>query len=329
MEKDLVSIILPIYNVEKYLEEAVKSAVFQTYPKKEIILVDDGSPDGSPKLCDNLAEKYGNITVVHKKNGGLSDARNAGIKVANGEFLYFFDSDDVIHPQLIEFLVEAIKHSECDFSECCYSTIKDYSEAFFDIQTMTPVIEENLYDYFKSLALWQYNIPMVWTKLFKAETFKKLKFEKGKIHEDEILLTSLLKTLKRVNTITNRLYFYRTREGSIMAKPYSEKRLIVYDCFKERYDTLKKKDPCLAKNQLIYTINTFLLAIKEMKTTDTKESVKFIKEITKKLKSLYKEMLNLEIDSFYINQIKLAFENPKDFFENFNIDFKLSEFCFK
>ena len=102
LDKPLVSVIIPIYKVEKYLRASIDSALNQTYENIEIILVDDGSPDACPQICDDYAEKYDNIKVIHKKNGGLSDARNHGIEASSGEYLYFLDSDDTIDSRAVE-----------------------------------------------------------------------------------------------------------------------------------------------------------------------------------------------------------------------------------
>ena len=329
MEKGLVSIIVPIYNVEKYLEEAVKSAVFQTYEKKEIILVDDGSPDNCPKLCDEFAKKYKNVTVVHKKNGGLSDARNAGIEVANGEYLYFFDSDDVIHPQMIEFLVEAYKDCDCDYIECGYKEIGEDESPTHDIQTIENGEIVGIKTLYKNLLSdWSKNVPMVWTKLYKAETFKNLKFEKGKIHEDEILISELFATLNKVKKIPNKLYCYRIREGSIMTKPYSEKRTVIFDCLKRRYEVLKTRDNCLAKNTLVFMANMFYQAIQNIKLPTTENKVELLNLILEKIKPLQNEILKAKIPSYFKKGIKIAFKSPQDFLNNFDIS-KFTWFRYK
>ncbi len=113
--KPLVSVVIPVYNVEKYLERCVDSVLAQTYPNVEIILVDDGSPDGSPAICDRYAAEHNNISVVHKPNGGLASARNAGMKVMHGEYLFFIDSDDWIDPETLEELVEIAERTGVDF----------------------------------------------------------------------------------------------------------------------------------------------------------------------------------------------------------------------
>ena len=115
---ELISIIIPIYKVEEYLDECISSVINQTYTKLEIILVDDGSPDSCPKMCDDWAKKDSRIRVIHKTNGGLSDARNAGIEVATGEYIAFVDSDDYIKPDMIAKLYAALCKEEADISAC-------------------------------------------------------------------------------------------------------------------------------------------------------------------------------------------------------------------
>ena len=125
MENPLISVIVPIYNVEEYLNRCVESIVNQTYQKLEIILVDDGSPDNCPRMCDDWAKKDSRIKVIHKENGGLSDARNAGMKITTGEYISFIDSDDYIETCMIEILYEAIKKYDCDIASCRVRIVMD------------------------------------------------------------------------------------------------------------------------------------------------------------------------------------------------------------
>ena len=116
--QDLISVIVPVYKVEKYLKRCVDSILAQTYPCLEVILVDDGSPDGCPAICDEYAREDRRVRVIHKENGGLSDARNAGIDAAKGKFLGFVDSDDYVHPRFYELLLQALKGEGADIAGC-------------------------------------------------------------------------------------------------------------------------------------------------------------------------------------------------------------------
>lgn len=131
----LISVIVPIYNVEKYLARCVDSIVNQTYKNLEIILVDDGSPDRCPKMCDDYAEKDSRIKVVHKKNGGLSDARNAGMAVATGEYISFIDSDDYVSDDFFECLLDVMNKENSDIAEC--SVVKLYEDGHLEQYTDT------------------------------------------------------------------------------------------------------------------------------------------------------------------------------------------------
>ena len=121
--EELISVIVPIYKVEHYLPKCIDSIIHQTYQNLEIILVDDGSPDNCPEICDEYAKRDKRIKVVHQENGGLSAARNSGVEMANGEFLCFVDSDDYIHPKMYEILYKNLKKFKADISICDYNVV--------------------------------------------------------------------------------------------------------------------------------------------------------------------------------------------------------------
>lgn len=323
MIKDMVSIIMPIYNVEKFLLESVKSAVMQTYKNIEIILVDDGSPDGSGKMCDEFEKKYNKVKVVHKVNGGLSDARNAGIEVAQGEYLYFFDSDDCIHPQMIEILVNEFKKDpECDFVECGYKDIQeDEKPAYLPIKDYS-TFSVDFYTFCKNVMInWNVNVPMVWTKLYKAETFKEIRFEKGKIHEDEFLFTRLAPTLNRVRVINQPMYYYRQRGNSIMTQPYSLKRVVVYDAFVERYRIYQNRDKNLAENQIIYIVNMLFAAIAQVRNGNSADEDKVIEEITTRITPILEDIYASPYVSTYCKKgIKLMIKDVASFKETYKFN---------
>ena len=179
--EDLISVVIPVYNVKPYLERCINSVVNQTYKNLEIILVDDGSTDGSDKICDDYSKKYKNIEVIHKKNGGLSDARNVGIENAHGQYIQFIDSDDYVNNKMIEILYNNLKNTNSDISVCRpysfsnVSEIKDYK------------IEENLVEY-EGIDILKnmYNDYLVtvvaWNKLYKKSIFNKIRYPKGRIN---------------------------------------------------------------------------------------------------------------------------------------------------
>ena len=213
----MISVIVPIYNVEKYLRECVDSIINQTYRDLEIILVDDGSPDGCGRICDEYAQKDHRIRVVHKKNGGLSDARNAGIEIAMGEYYVFVDSDDVIHPQMIEILYQTLLSEKSDMAICKFSEIEESENV-----TFTHIEKACEIDCFAKddimRQLWDRNLITVvaWNKIYRAQLFQHIRYPVGRVHEDEFVIHRILQQCKRIVYINEPLYYYRKRSSSIM-----------------------------------------------------------------------------------------------------------------
>lgn len=222
----LVSVIVPVYKVEQYLERCIKSILNQTYKNFELILVDDGSPDRCPEICDEWKKKDYRIKVIHKQNGGLSDARNAGLKIASGDFVAFIDSDDWISSDFLMLLVDNMLCNNCDIIECQIIRTKD------DLNTSTISKEFgneieifNVEEALKELILDRKFHQYVWNKLYKVEVVNKICFEKGKINEDEFWTYQVFGKAKKIGLINIPLYYYYQRDNSIMSKKYTLKRL--------------------------------------------------------------------------------------------------------
>lgn len=240
----LVSVIIPVYKVEQYLPTCVESLINQTYKNLEIILVDDGSPDNCTKLCDEYAEKDNRVKVIHKENGGLSDARNAGIESAKGEWLVFVDSDDAIHPQMIEFLIKAVLQNNYQVATCGYKFIpqvwngdNDFVLYSFEKTFTESCSEKSLIEYMKQ-TLWT----TAWAKIYKKDLFDQIKYPVGRLHEDEFTTYKVLYEAKKIYVIDLPFYFYRQRDSSIMAN-ISEKNLNdTIDAYIERIDFFLNKN---------------------------------------------------------------------------------------
>ena len=178
MNRDLISIIVPIYNVEKYLTECVDSIIKQTYKNLEIILVDDGSTDHSKDICDQYVKIDTRIRVIHKVNGGLSSARNAGIDIANGNYYMFIDSDDYIKEDMVELLYSVMIENQCDMTIC--NIIRFYDNG--DVKPLYRVEKDGLcldnLDKFETLVQ-----PSVCNKLFNKNLFCFIRFPEGKFYE--------------------------------------------------------------------------------------------------------------------------------------------------
>ena len=187
MGNELISIIVPVYKVEKYLEKCVKSILKQTYTNLEVILVDDGSPDICGQLCDELAKTDDRIKVFHKENGGLSDARNYGVERANGEYIGFVDSDDYIHECMYEELYKAIKRSGTSIVECGVTRVyKNTLRSHYEGEDYFLVLDREGYlkEYLENKRLYG----SAWCKLIHKDLAKKIKFPTGKIYEDAFIL---------------------------------------------------------------------------------------------------------------------------------------------
>lgn len=214
MQRDLISVIVPVYKVEKYLDRCIESIVSQTYKNLEIILVDDGSPDNCPDICDRWAEKDGRIKVFHKTNGGLSDARNCGMKAACGKYIAFLDSDDYIPNDYYERLVCCILELQVDIASTkIIKVYDDYTEEEpFDLSKQVLSAEEGL----KSLIVNGPYKTVVWNKLYKKELVQDIWFPVGKLHEDEFFTYKVTARAERIGLVEGDGYYYRQRAGSIM-----------------------------------------------------------------------------------------------------------------
>ena len=217
----LISVIVPIYKVEDYLDRCVESIVNQTYKNLEIILVDDGSPDNCPQMCDDWAKKDNRIKVVHKKNGGLSDARNAGLNIANGEYISFIDSDDWIDLSTYDLVIPKMIETDSEIGSFDYIPVKDESFTIDDTDEFTILNSEE-----GILCTINNNLikTVAWNKLYQKKILEGLLFEVGKLNEDEFFTFRALANASRIVFLKRQCYFYFQRPSSIMGN-YSIKRL--------------------------------------------------------------------------------------------------------
>lgn len=237
MTKDLISVIVPVYKVEAYLDKCVQSIVDQTYRNLEIILVDDGSPDRCGEMCDAWAAKDERIKVVHKKNGGLSDARNAGMAVATGEYMGFIDSDDCIAPDMYRLLLERMIADGSDIAACGVEMVFEDGtpsrmltpagcRVLDNARAMEAIVRESLLK------------QPVWYKLYKTELIRDIPFAAGKYHEDVFWSWQAVARAERVSVFDTPCYYYLQRGGSIMGERFSERRLDAIEAKCLRHDYL-------------------------------------------------------------------------------------------
>lgn len=251
-ENPLISVVVPIFNVEKYLERCVQSIRCQTYSNIEIILVDDGSTDCSGNICDFYKNQDKRIKVIHKQNGGLSDARNVGIKLAQGEYLTCVDSDDFISTLFVENLWRAVKEGHCDiatswFVEFYEGDIIPKSEKV-ECKDIQVIDRERFYE----RLLYQKGVEVsAWGKLYKSELFQNIEYPKGKLYEDIPTTYLLIEKVTNIAVIPNIDYFYFQRKNSIAQSQFSIKKMdaIYYmNNFKNfitiNYPSLKRAAEC-------------------------------------------------------------------------------------
>ena len=241
---DLISVIVPIYKVEAYLDRCVQSIVDQTYKNLEIILVDDGSPDRCPEMCDIWAKKDTRIRVIHKRNGGQSDARNVGIDTAKGSYIAFVDSDDWIDSCFIEYLYNGIQQTGADVCACAFRIT--YPDSPDTASTPPPFCvksysaEEALATLIKGHTF----CAVVWNKLYSAKLLNGIRFELGKYIDDEFFSYRVLGKARHTAFVPVELHNYLQRSGSLMSA-FSIRRLEALDAYLERIAYFKEHFPKL------------------------------------------------------------------------------------
>ena len=261
---ELISIIVPVYNVEQYLEKCVDSIINQKYKNLEIILVDDGATDSSGKLCDELAKIDNRIKVYHKENGGLSDARNYGVERATGDYIGFVDSDDYIDSEMYEELYEAIKKENVDVVECNLKIIYPDRVELFTEQKYYNVYtkQEYLEEYLKIEKIFG----SACVRLIKSDIAKKLKFPVGKLYEDTYYAYDLIEKVDRYVIMNNPYYNYLMRENSITNAKFNPRILDLIEIVEkfhkttyENYPGLKEAADCRKMYAYFSVLNSILL----------------------------------------------------------------------
>lgn len=285
-----ISIIVPVYQVEKYISDCIDSILSQTFTDFELILVDDGSIDNSGKICDKYAEKDKRIKVIHKENGGLSDARNRGLDNALGKYFMFVDSDDYIAPNMAECLYKNITKGNIDIAVCNFHYAFEEKEKDFSTENKAEVLDGKEIFYHRknerNYGFWT----VAWKKLYKAETFKNMRFRFGKYHEDEFWANDIYRMNIKVVTVSESLYYYRQRENSIMGNKNVQKCFDIIEAFGERINIYLKEEQYSveAYKVLIYSLEYLNESKKLIKSKQEKEEFLYkeqkIKNIIKKLK---------------------------------------------
>lgn len=259
MSNEKVSVIVPIYKVEKYLDRCVQSILNQTYRNLEIILVDDGSPDNCPQMCDAYAKQDSRIKVIHKENGGLSDARNYGLDIAQGHYISFVDADDYIHPQMYEIMLGIAVDQQADIVISDWQRVNEGEEPKVESvnknRCNTRILDGKKiqYLYFDQPDS-RITYTVAWNKLYAKEIFAKRRFPVGKVHEDEFVTFQSLYHANKIIYLQEKLYFYLVRDVSIMGD-FNVKRFDIFDAYAEKLKFFLEND------EKILASKTFFVAV--------------------------------------------------------------------
>lgn len=295
-----ISIIVPIYKVEKYLSRCIDSILNQAFQDFELILVDDGSPDNCGEICDIYTLKDNRIKVIHKENGGLSDARNTGLDIATGEYISFVDSDDVVHPQMYTRLYDLIQRTGAEIAQCEY--VRFDKEVEFQI--LSEDAEEIICTNVEALDLLIISnrfVHSVWNKLYKRELFSNIRFPKGKIHEDEFITYKLFYAANKIAHIDLPMYFYFINNSGIMRNLNIEHKFHWIEAIEERnlfFQSLGIESLYLKSSEKLFfhLLKTRYLILRNKKVENREE---YLNEINEKIT----HMNNLIKDNPYLSTL--------------------------
>lgn len=279
-ERKSVSIIVPVYNVEQYLAECVESLIHQTYPELEIILVDDSSPDNCPAMCDEYALKDSRIRVIHKPNGGLSDARNAGIEVATGHYIVFVDSDDYIVLTMIEQLVTIAEQSGAGIASCCCTGEVDKLSSEISDRFRVATSAEAL----KSILVEREINTSASTKLYETRLFEDVRFPVGKIYEDYATIYKVIHKAGKVAYNSANMYYYRPNPTSITGGKFYKKQMQYFEVSDQVMAFIKAEHPKYVKyvnNRAERMAISFYKKISES-GYDDQETIRFLSRFIRK-----------------------------------------------
>ena len=310
--EELISVIVPIYKVEQYLEKCIDSIINQTYKNLEIILVDDGSPDNCGKICDEYSKEDNRIKVIHKKNGGLSDSRNKGLNISSGNYVVFIDSDDYIDTNMIEKLYNKLIETNSDICICDFIREFENFSKYNNFEKKYFCVEGN--EKFKCLYN-QYNVvsTVQWNKLYKKNIFDSIKFEVGKINEDEFIVFDEFEKANKIIYVLEPLYYYRQRQNSIMNSKFNIKRYDAIEALEKRIEKLKEKGlyELLTLNYIKIFNNILSITSMSIDSELSKSDKLVLKNYNEKMKKYAKILLKEKISFTIKIKILIYFIFPK------------------
>lgn len=286
----LISIIVPIYNVDKYLEECIESLRNQTYKNLEIILINDGSTDNSEQICRKEEKQDNRIVFINKKNGGAASAKNEGLKIAKGDYITFVDSDDFIEADMIEYMVNTIKKYNSDIVQCSFTNLYKDTEKF----TYDKIVEQKISSKdFLELFLTKWDSSLFWNKLFKREVIENVFFKEGRCIDDEFFTYKCVINSENIVTSNKIVYNYRMRKSGVMKSESSQKQILKdrVDYLYERYEIVRKIYKDLDKDFLEHLLTYYLIISKDYYVDE-----KLLDYMKNNLKSIKGKIITSNID---------------------------------
>ena len=280
---DKISVVVPVYNVKKYLKKSFESIVKQKYENLEIILVDDGATDGSGELCEELAKKDNRVKVCHKVNGGLSSARNYGLLNATGDYIIFIDSDDYIHHNMISVLYNEIKRTGADVAVSGIMNVYNTKEVPQCSDTNL-VFKCDRKGFLKELLIGEKIPGSICNKLIKKEIADKLKFPVGKIYEDAFYQLDLVKEADSYVVITKPYYYYFHRSDSITTQKYNPRKLNMIEAYEKYIDYISKEFPSLKEEAFFRLSYAYFVVLDSMLLVDNYKNLPNYKNVVGFLK---------------------------------------------
>ena len=307
--KELISVIIPVYKAEPFLNQCIESVINQTYKNLEIILVDDGSPDRCPQICDLWEQKDSRVQVIHQKNGGGGQARNQALRIAQGEFIAFVDSDDYISPIMFEFLVSQFS-DDIDIVECNYCVTKDNNADFddgdsFDFRFFSAeeAMRENIYDrIFRQL---------IWNKMYRKSVIKNIRFPVGNKIDDEFWTYQVLGNARKLVYAGKVLYAYRQQDNSVMHMLSADHRLEAVDAKIQRHEYVCEKMPAIEADSLCSLWFTCIyqgqLVLRSMRKRDRKNTFDKLKQVIHRYPISYKKLTISKTQQLWLRIASISF----------------------
>ncbi|MBE6778095.1 MAG: glycosyltransferase family 2 protein [Ruminococcaceae bacterium] len=305
---ELISVVLPVYNVEPYLHRCVDSVLSQTYSRLEILLVDDGSTDNSGAICDEYAAKDDRIKVIHKENGGLSDARNVGIRAATGRYVTVIDSDDYVSEDYVEVLYNAVKETGCPIAFGGHRTLYESGSSVEKANG-----EESVLSAEETLRRILYDIDLdlsAWSKLYERRLFDTVEYPVGRLFEDAATTYLLVDLAERVAVVSKPLYMYMVRTTSITGQAFSPRKMDLITSTREMTDYVVARYPALTKaaaRRLMFAYLSTLSKLAMSRQRFPKEQEELMTYIRAHRKEILQDPMIPRRDRLALHTTKLGF----------------------